>query len=66
VDPDSLNPDPDTDPVRIWELNDQKLMKKNTAKIFFIFSDQNLQFLMYKLQEKPSALKKEHSALLKI
>jgi hypothetical protein len=47
VDPDSLNPDtdpafhvnPDTEPIRIQEFDDQKQKKKNTAenflKIFF-------------------------------
>jgi hypothetical protein len=43
VDPESLNPDPDTDPdrIRIQGFDDQKLGKKYSR---FFFFDQKLQF----------------------
>ncbi len=69
MDPNSLNPDsdtdpdpavqvnPDPDPVRIQGFDDQKRKKKNTDLI------KNFNLLMSRLQEKLSALKKEHPAL---
>jgi hypothetical protein len=69
VDPDSLNSDLDTDPVfqciriRI-RIDDQKL--KNTAEKFLIKYCHSLitrpPLRTFKLQEKPSALKREQSA----
>jgi hypothetical protein len=42
------------------------MKKNNTAENFFkSFFDQNCTYRMSKLQEKPSALKKEHLALQK-
>jgi hypothetical protein len=70
VDPVSLNPDPDTafqENPGVQVVDDQKLKKKNAAKIFqksFLIKNCNL--LMSKLQEKPSAPKREHPALQKI
>ncbi len=43
---------------RIQDFDDQKLKKKNKAEIFYLF--------LNKLQEKPSALKREHPALQKM
>ncbi len=44
TDPDP-NPEPDPDPIRIQGFNDQKLRKKITAEIYFLFFfDQKLQF----------------------
>ncbi len=50
------------------ESRSQVLKKKrNTAEIYFdLFSIKNCNFLMSKLQEKPSVLKREHRALQKI
>jgi hypothetical protein len=53
-----VNPDPD--PIRIQGLDDQKLKKKYTDLI------KSCNLLMSKLQEKPSALKREHPALQKM
>jgi hypothetical protein len=59
VDPDSMNPDPDTafqvnqdpdtdpDTIRIQGFDVQKLKKKNTSEFFFI---KNCNLLMSKLQ----------------
>ncbi len=62
VDPGSLNPDPafevNPDPIRIQGFDDQKLKDLYLIKI--------CSFLMSKLQEKPSALKREHPALQKV
>jgi len=69
VDPDKdpvpafqVNPDPDTDPV-------QKIEEK-TAEFLYIFFDQNCNShiprpsqRLSKLQEKPSAFRREHPAL---
>jgi hypothetical protein len=55
VDPDpafQVNPDPD-----------QKLKKKSTAHNILSFFDQNLQFTYVQLQEKLSALEREHPAV---
>jgi hypothetical protein len=66
-----MNPDPDTDPdldpIRIKDFDVQKLKKKNTAEIFLylLFNKKN-NLRMSKLQEKPSALKREHPALQKM
>jgi hypothetical protein len=74
VDPNSLDREPYPDPA--FQMNsdpdpafdDQKL--KNTTGNFFLLSffDQKFQFTypkprMSKLEEKPSALKREHPAL---
>ena len=62
MDPDSLNPDPD--PIRIQGM--VLMTNKNTAENFIIiFYIKNCNLLMSKLQEKPSALKREHLALKK-
>jgi hypothetical protein len=56
-----------SDPIRIQGFDDQKLKKKNTAEHFSSkFFIKNYSLLMSKLQEKPSALKKENPALQKI
>ncbi len=68
VDQDSLNPDPDPacqvnpDPVRIQFFDDQKFKKNNTAENFFLFFKKTSKL---HVQEKPSALKREHPALKK-
>jgi hypothetical protein len=67
-----LNPDPDpafqvdSDPYLIWihGVDDHKLKKKNIAEKFLNVFCCNL--LMSTLQEKPSALKKEHPTLQKM
>jgi hypothetical protein len=72
VDPDSFNPDPtfqvylDPDPIRIQGFDYQKLNLKNTAEHFLIFFMKICNLLMSKLQEKPSALKREHPVLQKM
>jgi hypothetical protein len=60
------NTDPDLDPIRIQGFNDQKLQLK---KMKFLLH-QKLQFTIpkppkrtYKLQKKPSALKRENPSL---
>ncbi len=58
-----VNPDTDPDPIWIEGFDDQKLKKKNTDENFCWSNIANL--LMYKLQEKPSALKREQTALQK-
>jgi hypothetical protein len=58
VDPDSLDPDPDTG---------SKTEEENTAKnLFYLFFVTYCNLLMSKQQEKPSALKREHPARQKI
>jgi hypothetical protein len=54
-----VNPDPYPDPIRVQGFDDQKLKKINTDL-------KNCNLLMSKLQEKPSALKREHPALQKM
>jgi hypothetical protein len=68
VDPDSLNLDPDMDPDHAFQVNPGT---KNLKKKISIFIEQNCNLLIprpssrtSKLQEKPSALKREHPALL--
>jgi hypothetical protein len=62
-----VNPDRDPDLIRIQGFDDQKLKKKNTAKIYFLsFLIKNRYLLMSRLQETHSALKREHPALLKM
>jgi hypothetical protein len=71
VDPNSLNPDTDPDPVfqlnpdpiRIMDFDDQKREKKNTDENFF---DQKLQFTYVQATEEPSALKRDYPSLQKI
>ncbi len=58
VDPNSFNPDP----IRIQGFDDQKPKKEIQQKFLKSFFDPKLQFTMSKLQEKPSALKREHPA----
>jgi hypothetical protein len=59
----SISSESDPDLIRIQGLDDQKLKKKYTAEIFYIsFLKKNCNLLMSKLQEKPSALKREHPA----
>ncbi len=63
VDPDPafrVNSDPD--PILIQGFDDQELKPKNTAEnfIFYLFLIKNCNFLMSKLQETHSALKREH------
>jgi hypothetical protein len=43
-----MNPDTDTDPDpnRIQGFDDQKLKKKKTTEIFYIFFDQNCNLLI--------------------
>jgi hypothetical protein len=63
-----LYPDPDTafpgnpgpDPIRIQGFDDQKLKKKKYLKFLLI---KNCNLMMSNLQEKSSALKREHPAL---
>jgi hypothetical protein len=72
LDPDSLNPDPDRnpdpafqvnpDPIRIQDFDDQKQKRKKQLKLFYPSFIKNCILLMSKLQEKPSALKTEHTA----
>jgi hypothetical protein len=62
----AVDPDSDSDPIRIQGFDDQILKKKKTAENYFFFSYQILQFTIPKLQEKPSALKREHPALQKM
>jgi hypothetical protein len=75
LDPDSLSPDPafyaecDPDLIHIQDFDD-KTLKKYTAQkrvdIFFLNRNlliPRLPLRMSKLQEKPSALKREHPAL---
>jgi hypothetical protein len=66
-------PDRDTDPapapIRLQGFEDRNWKKKNTDEKSFIFFEQKFQ-LTYrqrtsKPQEKPLALKREHSALQK-
>jgi hypothetical protein len=65
TDPDQafqVNPDSDTDPIRIQGFDDQKLKKKKYSRIFYIsFLIKNCNFLISKLQEKPSALKQKRT-----
>jgi hypothetical protein len=73
LDPDSLNPNPDTDADSAFQLNRSAYgsgsMTKNCRKkqkiccIFFIL---NYNSLMSKLREKPLALKRENPALQKM
>ncbi len=56
----AVDPDPDTDPIWIQGLMTKNWRKKNTDLI------KNCNLLMSKLQEKPSALKREHPALQKM
>jgi hypothetical protein len=75
-DPDT-NPDPtfkvNPDPIRIQGFDDQQNLRKKYSFIFlFLFLIKNCNLLiprrpqrMSKLQEKPSALKREHPALKK-
>ncbi len=55
-----LNNNPNPDPGFWWKN------KNKTAEKIKLFFDQKLQFRMSKLQNKPSALKREHPALQKI
>jgi hypothetical protein len=55
-----VNPDPDKDPIRIQGLMIKNLKKKNNTISFLI---KNSNFLISKLQEKRSALKRHHPAL---
>ncbi len=71
MDPDSLNPGSINSseplygsPIRFQGFDDQKL--RENCVFFLTFFDQNCNFLMSKLQEKPSALKREHPALQKM
>jgi hypothetical protein len=78
VKPDSSNPNPsfhvNSDPDPDPGFDDQKQNKKNSWKFFYIFFDQKLLGIYLslgllntsKLQEKPSALKREHQALQKL
>jgi hypothetical protein len=72
VDPDSdpafqVNPDTvsetDLHPIPIQGFDDQKPKEKHSRKFFKIFFDQKLHLIMSKLQEKPSALKRESPEL---
>jgi hypothetical protein len=69
VDPDTLNPDLETNPdtIRIQGFDDQTLKKKKYSRNFLkSFLIKNCTLLMSKLQEKPSSLKREHPALQKM
>jgi hypothetical protein len=63
-DPDSLNPNPDTDPAfRVNpDLDPIQIQGFDDLKLFLI---KNCNLIMSKLQEKPSAFKREHPALQK-
>jgi hypothetical protein len=64
VKPDSLNPDPyrdrDPDPAGFWW---PKTEEQKYNKIFLFFFWSKIAFSYFKLQEKPSALKREHPAV---
>jgi hypothetical protein len=57
------------DPDPAFQVNldpDQKLKKKNTAHNILSYFNQKLQFTYVKLQEKLSALEREHPAVQKV
>jgi hypothetical protein len=56
----------DPDSIRIQGFDDQKLKKKIKLKFSFLFLIKNINVLMSKPQEKPSALKRERPALQKL
>jgi hypothetical protein len=72
VDPDTdpdpafqVNPNPDPDPIQIQGFYDQRLKKIQQKFVKYFFRIKNSNLLMSNLQEKPSALKREHPALQK-
>jgi hypothetical protein len=61
-----VNPDPDTDTIRIQGFDDQKVNKKNTAEIFlYLFFDQKLQFTgpSYRRSLQPSKENIKHGLI---
>ncbi len=58
----------DSDPIQIRGIDDQKQKKNLQLEIFFFYKNYNLPIIRpskgtFKLQKKPSVLKREHAAL---
>ncbi len=60
-----VNPDPDTDTIRIQGFDDQKVNKKNTAEIFlYLFFIKNCNLLVQATEEAFSPQKRTSSTVL--
>ena len=66
MDPNSLNPDPNTDPDPAFEVNpdadDQKMKQKKYSTNFFLSFDQKLQFTYVQATGEAFSPEKEHPA----